>query len=60
MFDVTNPANMTQVEVTDADRTQRDQAVKSAVLPAYKKQCGESCAQIWNKTIGAKLGFVIQ
>lgn len=54
-----DPADMTLVAMTDADRALTKEAVNAAVLPAYKDRCGDECAAAWNATIGAAMGFTI-
>lgn len=54
------PANLTLVEITDADLALREAAANEAVLPAYKERCGADCAASWNGTIGAAMGFEIK
>ncbi|WP_108483759.1 TRAP transporter substrate-binding protein [Oceaniglobus ichthyenteri] len=54
------PAGMTLVPLSDADKTLRAEAVKSAILPAFAERCGDDCVSAWNDTIGAKLGVMIE
>ena len=54
------PAGMTLVPVTDADIALRKKALTEAVLPAFKKRCGDECAAKWNETIGKSMGVQIR
>lgn len=57
------PAKMTLVEVTDADRARLSQAAKDVVLPGWAKDCKASlgdCVKIWNETIGGVVGIEAQ
>lgn len=54
------PAGMTLVPVTDADIALRKKALTEAVLPAFKKRCGDDCASKWNETVGKAMGVSIK
>ena len=54
------PASMTLVQATDADRALMTEAATEAVLPAYGERCGAECTATWNQTIGAAMGFSIK
>jgi TRAP-type C4-dicarboxylate transport system substrate-binding protein len=54
--DVTK-ANLTLVEVTEADREVLKKAVESTVLPAFAKACGPDCTARWNESIGKAMGL---
>ena len=52
-------ADLTLVPITDGDVALRKEAAITAVLPAYKERCGDTCASAWNATIGKAMGFTI-
>lgn len=54
------PAGMTLVVVTPEDVALRKKALTDAVLPAFKKRCGDDCADQWNKTVGKAMGVTIR
>jgi len=54
------PAGMTLVPVTAADIALRKKALTEAVLPAFKKRCGDDCAATWNATVGKAMGVAIR
>lgn len=49
-------AQMTLVDVTDADRAKREEIVQDFVLPQWAERCGEDCVKEWNETVGAAIG----
>ena len=55
-----DPAGSTLVELTPADETLREEALKAAILPAFAERCGAECVTTWNATIGEKLGVTIE
>lgn len=54
------PAGMTLVPLTEADKPVIAEAVKVAILPAFAERCGAECVTSWNDTIGSKLGITIE
>ena len=54
------PAGMTRVDPTDADRAALREALKAAVLPNFKQRCGEDCVAKWNASVGPVAGLTIE
>lgn len=52
------PGDMTYTDVTEEDRLALLEVVEKTVVAEWADRCGEECAQVWNDTIGAKLGIV--
>ena len=52
-------ANMTIVEVSDADREVHKGLMENVVLVEWGKRCGRECAAEWNDTIGQVTGLQI-
>ena len=52
-------ANMTIVDVTDADRDVHKGLMENVVLVEWGKRCGGNCAAEWNDTIGQVVGLQI-
>jgi TRAP-type C4-dicarboxylate transport system substrate-binding protein len=50
------PADMTLVEATDADRELLKQKVGDTVVPAWVRRCGEDCTTSWNETLAGIVG----
>ena len=52
-------ANMTIVEVTEADQVVHKDLMENVVLVEWGKRCGRDCAAEWNDTIGPVVGLQI-
>ncbi|AJE47546.1 TRAP transporter substrate-binding protein [Celeribacter indicus] len=50
------PANMTLVEATDADRELLREKLSDTVVPAWVARCGEGCAENWNEAMADIVG----
>jgi len=50
-------AHMTQVPATINDEKRRREIFASTVLPRWVQRCGNSCATMWNQTVGPTAGF---
>lgn len=52
-------AEMTLVEVSDADREKHKAMMQDVVLVEWAKRCGKDCAAEWNDTVGQVVGLEI-
>ena len=52
-------ANMTIVEVSDADREVHKGLMENVVLVEWGRRCGRECAAEWNETVGPVVGLQI-
>jgi TRAP-type C4-dicarboxylate transport system substrate-binding protein len=50
-------AHMVEVRASVADERRRREIFASTVLPRWVQRCGNTCAAIWNQTIGPSAGF---
>lgn len=50
------PAHMTLVEPTEADRELAEKVLKETVLPDWAERAGADWAKRWNETVGAAVG----
>ncbi|MED5618495.1 TRAP transporter substrate-binding protein [Ideonella sp. BN130291] len=48
---------MTVVRASAADERRRREIFASTVLPRWVQRCGNTCAAVWNQTIGPVAGF---
>lgn len=51
------PGKMQVVEVTEADKASRREAVEKTILPRWAATCDAECVAAWNGSIGKKLGL---
>ncbi|RAH97770.1 TRAP transporter substrate-binding protein DctP [Acuticoccus sediminis] len=54
------PAGMVRVDPSPEDVELRRKALVEAVLPGFKRRCGDECAGIFNETIGEVVGLTIE
>ncbi len=52
-------AEMTPVEVSDADKETHKGLMQDVVLVEWAKRCGKDCAAEWNETVGLVVGLEI-
>jgi TRAP-type transport system periplasmic protein len=50
-------ANMTLVEISEADVERNKGLIESAVLAGFAERCGRECVLEWNATVGQALGL---
>ena len=55
--DVGNPAAMTLVPVSDADRTKLREIMETVIVPNWAERCGSDCVERWNETVGKVVGM---
>lgn len=51
---------MVAVPMSPQDDRQRQQVLRSHVLPSWLRRCGPVCADVWNRTIGPGHGITVQ
>ena len=47
-----NPASMTLVPVSDADRAKLREVLETVIVPNWAERCGSDCIEQWNGTVG--------
>lgn len=52
-------ANMTLVEISEADREELGRITQEHVLPTWAQRCGAACVEAWNETVGPIAGVTI-
>ncbi|AJE48818.1 TRAP transporter substrate-binding protein [Celeribacter indicus] len=50
-------ADMTVVEISEADAETRTAVIRDSILPAFAGRCGADCVADWNDTVGKATGF---
>lgn len=51
------PGRMVLVPVSPGDERRRQEIFATTVLPRWLQRCGQSCAAVWNQTIGPARGI---
>ncbi len=54
---VGNPASMTLVPVSDADRQKLREIMETVIVPNWAERCGSDCVNRWNETVGKIVGM---
>ena len=52
-------AEMTLVQISDADQEKHKELMQEVVLLEWGRRCGEECASEWNDTVGQVVGLQI-
>ena len=55
--DAGNPASMTLVPVSDADRAKLREIMETVIVPNWAERCGSDCVERWNETVGKVVGM---
>lgn len=51
------PASMTLVKATDRELKLRREALEQTVLPRWASRCGKECVDLWNESVGERVGM---
>jgi len=52
-----NPASMTLVSVSDADRARLREIMETVIVPKWAERCESACVEKWNETVGKVVGM---
>jgi hypothetical protein len=50
---------MVGVPMTPQDNLQRQEVLRTSILPSWLRRCGPDCATVWNQTIGPEHGITV-